>query len=168
MAFKYTSDTFQISASIRESAPNTSTTQTINLNLDSLSREILVIQYVDMDLSSPELIAGLKCQIDASLNDANVGVVGLANSQAIAVANNTILTEAGGAAAVAFSNAEPRFAQADTDTPLFVSATDDLFLSVVGTNNVGAQGLAQVRIFARRARADADTYAAILTSQFNS
>ena len=117
MAFKYTSDVFQISASIRETAPNTLSTQTINLNLDSLSREILVIQYVDMDLSSPELINGLKCQIDASLNDANVGVVGLANSQAIAVANNTILTEAGGGAAVAFSNAEPRFAQADTDTP---------------------------------------------------
>jgi len=27
--------------------------------------------------------------------------------------------------------------------------------------------LGEVRIFARRARADADTYAAILTSQFN-
>ena len=166
MGFKYTSDTFQISASILESAPNTATTQTINLNLDSLSREILVIQMVDMDLSTPDMVAGDRTQINASLNDANVGVVGLSDSQAIAVANATILTDAAGTAAVSFQNAEPRYAQM-SDTPLFVSATDDLFLSVQGANNLTAQGLCQVRIFARRARADADTYAAILTSQFN-
>ena len=41
MGFKYTSDTFQISASVQETAANTLTTATINLNLDSLSREIL-------------------------------------------------------------------------------------------------------------------------------
>jgi hypothetical protein len=166
MGFKYTSDTFQISAAVQETAPNTLTTQTINLNLDSLSREILVIQMVDMDLSTPELVPGVKTQINTSLNDANVGVVGLSNSQAITVANNTILADAGAGAAVAFQNAEPRFAQM-SDTPLFVSATDDLFLSVQGVGNVAATGLSQVRIFARRARADADTYAAILTSQFN-
>nr|AGA18420.1 hypothetical protein [uncultured marine virus] len=166
MGFKYTSDTFQISASVTEAAPNTLTTQTINLNLDSLSREILVIQMVDMDLSVPELQPGLKTQFNTSLNDANVGVVGLSNSQAIAVANNTIIADAGAAAAVGFSNAEPRYAQM-SDTPLFVSATDDLYLSVQGVGNAAAVGLAQVRIFARRARADADTYAAILTSQFN-
>lgn len=166
MAFKYTSDTFQISASVQETAPNTLTTQTINLNLDSLSREILVIQMVDIDLSPGDIVAGLKTQINTSLNDANVGVVGLGNSQAIAVANNTIIADAGAAMAVNFVNAEPRYAQM-SDTPLFVSATDDLFLSVLGVGNTAAQGLAQVRIFARRARADADTYAAILTSQFN-
>ena len=121
---------------------------------------------VDADLSTPEIVAGIKTQMNLSLNDANVGVVGLSNSQAIAVANNTILADAGAAMAVAFSNAEPRYAQM-SDTPLFVSATDDLFLSVQGVGNTGALGLGQVRIFARRARADADTYAAILTSQFN-
>ena len=166
MGFKYTSDTFQISASVQETAPNTLTTQTINLNLDSLSREILVIQMVDMDLTTPELVPGVKTQINTSLNDADVGVVGLSNAQAITVANNTILADAGAGAAVSFQNAEPRFAQM-SDTPLFVSATDDLYLSVQGVGNVAATGLSQVRIFARRARADADTYAAILTSQFN-
>lgn len=166
MGFKYTSDTFQISASVLETAPNTLTTQTINLNLDSLSREILVIQMVDIDVSTPDMVAGDRTQINVSLNDADVGVVGLSDSQAIAVANNTILTDAAATAAVSFQNSEPRFAQM-SDLPLFVSATDDLFLSVQGVANLTAQGLAQVRIFARRARADSDTYAAILTSQFN-
>ena len=167
MGFKYTSDTFQISASVLETAPNTLTTQTINLNLDSLSREILVIQYVDMDITAPDLVPGVRTQVNGSLNDANIGVAGLSNSQAITVANSTIITDAGAGAAVSFANAEPRFAQNDTDVPLFVSATDDLFLSVQGVGNVAVQGLIQARIFARRARADADTYAAILTSQFN-
>ena len=167
MGFKYTSDTFQISASVTETAANTLTTSTINLNLDSLSREILVIQYVDMDLTTPDLVPGAKTQMNASLNDANIGAAGLSNSQVITVANTTIITDAGAGAAVAFANAEPRFAQNDTDVPLFVSATDDLFLSIQGVANLAAQGLCQVRIFARRARADADTYAAILTSQFN-
>ena len=167
MGFKYTSDTFQISASVLETAPNTLTTQTINLNLDSLSREILVIQYVDMDITAPDLVPGVRTQVNGSLNDANIGVAGLSNSQAITVANSTIITDAGAGAAVSFANAEPRFAQNDTDVPLFVSATDDLFLSVQGVGNVAVQGLIQARIYARRARADADTYAAILTSQFN-
>jgi len=166
MAFKYTSDTFQISAAVQEVAPNTLATQTINLNLDSLSREILVIQMVDADLSTPEIVAGVKTQMNLSLNDANIGVAGLSNGQVISVANNTIISDVGAAMSVAFSNAEPRYAQM-SDTPLFVSATDDLFLSIQGVGNTGALGLGQVRIFARRARADADTYAAILTSQFN-
>ncbi len=94
MAFKYTSDTFQISASVQETVINTLATKTINLNLDSLSREILVIQYVDMDLSTPDLVPGSRTQMNASLNDADIGVVCLSNSQAITVASNNILTEA--------------------------------------------------------------------------
>ncbi len=171
MAYKYTSDTFQISAIVAESAPNTPTTTTININLDSLSREILVIQMVDLDLSAPGLEAGLKTQLDLSLTDANIGVAGLSNGQTIATANKTVLCGSGAGAggvdaATSFSNQEPLFANMD-EAPIFVSATDDLFLSIAGANNT-APGLGQCRIYARRARADADTYAAILTSQFNS
>ena len=167
MGFKYTSDTFQISATATEAVPNAGANTTINLNLDSLSREILVIQYVDLDLNTPDLVPGARTQINASLNDAQIGVAGLSNGQTIAVANNVIVADAGAGAAVGFSNAEPRNAMQDPDVPLFVSATDDLFLSVVGTANLAVVGQVQARIFARRARADADTYAAILTSQFN-
>lgn len=166
MGWKYTSDTFQISASASESAPNTAGTTTINLNLDSLSREIIVIERVDLDLSNPDLVPGVRTQMNCSLNDLDVGVGGLSNGSVIATANKSIITDAAAGAAATFFNQEPQFAQM-ADSPLFVSATDDLFLSVGGVGNVAATGLAQVRIFARRAKADADTYAAILTSQFN-
>jgi len=169
MAFKYTSDTFQISANTTESAVNTLTTTTINMNLDSLSREILVIQYVDMDFPTPpDLVAGVTSTFRASLNNADVGAVGLSDNQAIAVSAQNIIGAAGLTSAVSFQNTEPANGMQAADIPLFVSATDDLFLSVKGTGNIAALAQIQCRIFARRARADADTYAAILTSQFNS
>lgn len=164
MGFKYTSDTFQISAVVDETAVNTEATTTINLNLDSLSREILVIQYVDLDITNPDLVAGVPTVMQASLNDANVGVQGLSNGQVIATVAHSI--EADATMAVSFQNAEPRYAQM-ADAPIFVSATDNLYLSVLGAGNTTSLGKAQCRIYARRARADADTYAAILTSQFN-
>ena len=167
MGWKYTSDTFQISAVASESAPNTLGTTTINLNLDSLSREIIVIERVDLDLSTPDLVAGVRTQMNCSLNDiAGIGVGGLSNSSVIATANQTVIADAAAGMAVSFTNQEPQYAQM-AETPLFVSATDDLFLAVQGVGNVVATGLAQARIYARRAKADADTYAAILTSQFN-
>lgn len=167
MGFKYTSEQFQISASSVETAPNTLQTQTINMNLDSLSREILVIQYVDMDFATdPDLVPATITTLRASLNNSDVGAAGLSDGQVIATARKTIVAGAAGDA-VSFSDAEPRNAQM-ADSALFVSATDDLFLSVQGGNNVAALGNVQCRIFARRAIATADTYAAILTSQFNS
>ena len=78
MSYKFTSDTFQISAQVTESAPNTLTQTTINLNLDSLSREILVISMVDLDVTAPELIAGARTGMNVSLNDnSTVGAGGL-------------------------------------------------------------------------------------------
>ncbi len=168
MSYKFTSDTFQISAEVTESAPNTATQTTINLNLDSLSREILVISMVDLDVTSPELIAGSRTAMNVALNDnSTAGAAGLGTPATIATAQKFIAADAGAGMAVSFDNQEPKFAQM-SDNPLFISATDDLFLAIQGINNGGIVGQGQVRIFARRARADADTYAAILTAQFNS
>ena len=164
MGWKYTSETFQISAGVVEGAPNTFEQTTINLNLDSLSREILVIQYCDLNVFPADLVAGFATTSTANLSDGSLTSTStLANARVIAVATNVV--EYDGVAAVVSSNAEPVFGNYG-ESPLFITATDDLFLSVLGNGNAQAKS-AQVRIWARRARADADTYAAILTSQFN-
>jgi hypothetical protein len=164
MAWKYTSEVFQISAGVIETAPNTFAQTTINLNLDSLSREILIIQYCDLNVFPADLVAGFATSSTTNLSDTSLtNTSTLANSRIIAVATNLI--EYDGVAAVVTSNAEPVFGNYG-ESPLFITATDDLFLSVKGNGNVQTKS-AQVRIWARRARADADTYAAILTSQFN-
>jgi len=164
MAWKYTSEVFQISAGAQEGAPNTFDQTTINLNLDSLSREILIIQYCDLNVFPADLVAGFATSATANLSDSSqTSTSTLANSRVIATATNIV--EYDGVAAVSMTNAEPVFGNYG-ESPLFITATDDLFLSVLGNGNVQAKN-AQVRIWARRARADADTYAAILTSQFN-
>ena len=165
MGLKYTSDVFQISASVVETVVNTEATTTINLNLDSLSREVLVIQYVDLDVSIGDLVPGVRTQMNCSLTNTDIGVQGISNPQTIATANHTIESAGPGDTAF-FSNAEPRNAQLQ-DTALFVSGTDNLFLSVVGSNNAATLIRGQARIYCRRATATADTYAAILTSQFS-
>ena len=172
MAYKYTSDVFQISANATETAPNGGAFTTINLNLDSLSREILVIQYVDLDINEPDLVAGARTSMDASLNNAGTSVGGLSNPDVIVAARTVVLAGSGAGGggiegATSFQNNEPKIANSAEDIPLFVSATDDLFLAVQGSGNTGRLGQVQCRIFARRAKADADTYAAILTSQYN-
>ena len=165
MGIKYTSDVFQISASVVETVVNTPATTTINLNLDSLSREVLVVQYVDIDVSIGDLVPGVRTQMNCSLTNTDIGVQGISNPQTIATANHTI-ESTGLGEVVSFSNAEPRYANMQ-DGALFVSGTDNLFLSVVGSNNAATLIRGQVRIYARRAQATADTYAAILTSQFS-
>ena len=164
MAWKYTSEVFQISAGVVEGAPNTFEQTTINLNLDSLSREILIIQYCDLNVFPADLVAGFATSSTTNLSDTSLTSTStLANSRVIAVATSVI--EYDGVAAVGTSVTEPVFGNYG-DSPLFITATDDLFLCVKGNGNVQTKS-AQVRIWARRARADADTYAAILTSQFN-
>jgi hypothetical protein len=123
---------------------------------------------VDLDVTAPELIAGARTGMNVSLNDnSTVGAGGLGTAAVIATAQKLISADAGAGMAVSFDNQEPKFAQM-SDNPLFISATDDLFLAIEGFANGGVVGQGQCRIFARRARADADTYAAILTAQFNS
>jgi hypothetical protein len=165
MAYKFTSEVFQVSANVSESAPNTLTKAIINLNLDSLSREILVIQYADIDLLYPsDLFEGLATRTDVSLNDLeSIGAAQINNASVIASA--TSIVEYDGVAAVSTHSADPVFGNF-SDTPIFVSATDNLYLAVEGSGNLQAKS-GYVRMWCRRARADADTYAAILTAQFN-
>ena len=164
MGWKYTSEVFQISAGVVESALNTFTETTINLNLDSLSREILVIEYCDLDVYPADLVAGFATTTGANLSDNSQTVTStLANSRVIATA--TSIVEYDGVAAVISSSQDPVFGNYGS-SPLFITATDNLYLSVKSNGNLQLKN-AQVRIWARRARADADTYAAILTSQFN-
>ena len=167
MAYKYTSEVFQISAQVFESAPNTFTSQTINLNLDSLSREILVIQYVDIDLLYPsDLVAGVATETTCTLSDLQqTSRQQLSNPSTIATAASVV--EYDGVAATSTHSAGPVSANYAKDIPVFVSATDNLFLGIGGNGNVQVKS-GFVRMWCQRARADADTYAAILTAQFNS
>ena len=165
MAYKYTSETFTIRASVTETAANTFTEATINTNLDSLSREILVIQRVDLDVAPPDGVPGTFTSTQMSFaNESQTAVINVNNPDCIASAQRVIVSGAPGDS-VAFDESMPEAINL-SDSPLFLVATDNLFLGIKGLNNVNAKsGFLVAHV--RRAKADAGTYAAILTSQFS-
>ena len=164
MGYKWTSETFTIRGEATETAANTFTEAEINLNLDSLSREILVIQRVDLDCGNPTGVAGTNTSVSASLaNSAQTAVIGINNPDCIASAQKVIVS-ANPTSAVAFSEEHPESIN-NSDEALYIVATDNLFLGIVGLANTAAKNVRMV-LHARRAKADASTYSAILTSQF--
>ena len=164
MGYKWTSETFTIREAITESAANTFTEGTVNLNLDSLSREILVIQRVDLDVSYPDAVAGTYTSTQMSLaNSEQTAIINIDDSDCIASAN-AVIVSANPTSAVAFQEQMPESINA-SEHPLFIVATDNLYLGIKGLNNTNAKSGYMV-LHARRAKADASTYSAILTSQF--
>ena len=163
MGFKTTSNVFQISATAVEPAANTYGETTINSNVDSLSREILLIWSVDLDIDPSENIPATDTIVDAMLsNQTQTGATGIMDPDTIASARAACKTNALGGAAV-FQNAEPRNGPAGKE-PLFYCATNDLFLGIQSNNQTAVKRV-QVRIWAQRATIDAGSYAALLTAQ---
>jgi len=164
MTYKWTSETFTIRSAVTESAANTFTQNSINLNLDSLSREILVIERVDIDSASPDGVPGAFTSVQTSLcNNTQTAVININDPDCISSTQKEIVSGAPGDS-VAFSEHAPEAVNM-SDSPLYIVATDNLFFGIKGLNNVNAKSAFMV-VHARRARADAGTYSAILTSQF--
>ena len=164
MGYKWTSETFTIREAVTETGANTFTEQTVNLNLDSLSREILVIQRVDLDVAYPDAIASTYTSVSASLaNTSQTTPINIDDPDCIA-SGNTVIASPNPTSMVSFQEAMPESINA-ADVPLFIVATDNLYLGVKGLNNTNAKSCYMV-LHARRAKADAGTYSAILTSQF--
>jgi len=164
MGYKWTSETFTIREAVTESAANTFTEATINLNLDSLSREILVIQRADLDLAYPDAVAGTYTSVNMSLaNTSQAAVININDPDCIASAN-TVIVSPNPTSMGTFQEQAPESVNL-SDQPLYIVATDNLFLGIKGLNNTNAKSGYMV-LHARRAKADAGTYSAILTSQF--
>jgi len=164
MSFKFTSEPITIRGRITQTALNTFEEDIVNLNLDTLSREILVVLRADIDTSDPDSVAGAFVSCTASLSNAHqTSTINIDNADTIVATNKATISD--GVSSVAYANQEPQSMVA-SDDPLFIVATDHLYLGVDSTNCVNAK-TAYFVIQARRAKADADTYAALLTSQLS-
>ena len=165
MGFKYSSELFEIRASVTESAANTFTQQEIQINLDSLNREIMVIMSVDLDIGNPDLIAGTSTATNASLTKTSQSnTVGISDPSCIAeIRKDCKSLGAPDNQAVTYVDALPVL-DSDSLPYLSILATDNAFLGMKGTNNGAARNASDL-IKARRARADADTYAALVNSE---
>ena len=161
---KATSSTVAIGFSVTESAPNTFTQTSVDLNLSPLDREVFVVQSIDLTLGAPNALAGLDTAAAASITTTSqTAVADLSNSNCMAVAVNQIR-------AAGFADSGVGFTQTAGESPstlleyVGIIATNDFFAQVVGANNIAALALSG-KIYGYRARADASIYSALVQSE---
>jgi len=159
---KETSSIISIGFGATESAANTFTQTSVDLQLNPLDNEVFVVYAVDLDTSPPDAVAGLNTDVFTSISTTSRTSVGnLSQSNVIASGSNQI--RGGIADGVGFS-------QSSTDAPpttlpyLAIIATNDFFVQVLGVNNASAKGVSG-RLYGVRATASASIYAALVQSE---
>lgn len=152
---------------------STANTEAIDLNLDTLSREVLIVHEIDWDISGIAALAsavaadatasGLYPHFVVSLQlNTDEGVFNLGSREFIGGREVGIST-------FSVSDDEtPDTSNTNADYPLAIVAGSDVFFRMVVQQNLSPAFTSRdvsgfCRIVAQRAKADADTYAAILT-----
>lgn len=158
---KQDSSTVAIGFSISETAANTFTEQSIDLNLSPLDREVFVVTAINLDPESPDLGATPSFTNCSLTTVSQTAVQTLANSNTLAVAQQRIQADA--ARAVGFQ-------QQSLETPpatmeyIGIIATNDFFVQVIGGGNTNPKGVSG-KLYGYRALADTSIYAALVQSE---
>lgn len=160
---KPTSGVIVISSKINESGANTFTSESKDLSLNVLDREVFVVTAVDLDALAPDNITDTITDTDVSLSTTErTSVGGIANANVLAHArvqfqnvNDTCV------AVTTYASTESPHAQLEY---IGIIATNDFYLNIEGRGNAGAKS-ANARIWGYRAQADASTFAALTQSE---
>jgi len=159
---KATSSVVPVGFSVTESAANTFTQGTIDLNLSPLDMEVFVVLAVNLDPFFPENIPATNTSVNAALTSTSqTAMPTLADANCIAKATNFIASSALGGVG---------FSQAALETPpstleyIGIIATSDCFIQVAGIGNTAAKGVAG-KMYGYRARASASIYSALVQSE---
>jgi len=164
MALKTTSSTVAIGFRVNESAANTFTQASVDLQLSPLDNEVFVVQAIDIDCASPDAVAGANTATSASLTTTSqTAVVFLDNSNCLAVKHRNIRASGFVDAGVGFDSHSLESPPANLPY-LGIIATNDFFIQINGENNVGVKN-ARGKLYGYRAKADAATYAALVQSE---
>jgi len=166
MALKKTSSTITISSVVVESAANTSTFQKVDLQLNPLDNEVFVVTGINLDPDAPDSVANTSTTVDASVSTTLRSSVGtISDSNVMASARTQIICNAGMTpdGGIPFVREDPLTVPPGEDY-LAIIATNDFYVNIVGTNNGNAKS-ARCRIYGYRARADANTFSALVQSE---
>ncbi len=148
-----------ISTSVTESAANTFTSETIDLQLSPLDNQVFVITKVDADLQTPTLAAGTRAALDVTLSTVERTTIGnLSNNNVVAVFRKMVEGAAGLTTSINSIDEAPDQSAPGMDY-LAIVFTSDMFLNIVGDNN-GAALTGNARIWGYVAKATSSVYAA--------
>jgi hypothetical protein len=166
MALKRTSEIVAIGFDITESAANTFTQASVDLQLSPLDQEVFVVVCADLDPSPPDNVTATNTSSEMSISTTSLTDVGNLNqSQVIANTKINIESEAAAAPGVGIG-----FTRTSLDTPqgsleyIAIIATNDFFVQIKGRNNTAAKA-GFGRLWGYRAKADAATYAALVQTE---
>lgn len=161
---KQTSSTVAIGFAVDESAPNTFTQTSVDLNLSPLDREVFVVLAVNLDGSSPDAVAGVNTGVDGQVTTTSqTGMSDLSNSNLIARRSERIR-------AAGFVDGGVGFSEAALETPpatleyIAIIATNDFFVGIESANGLFAKRMTG-KLYGYRAVATADIYAALVQSE---
>ena len=163
---KPTSDVVIISGNVTETAANTFTQETVDLQLDILNREIFVVTAIDLNLSLPDSdVSNNETIVRGSLSTTSRSGVGtLASSNVMAAGRNVIAADP---AAALFAGV---YSDVSTETPhatldyISLIATNDFHAQIKGDGNTAVKGM-DFRVWGYRAQATADVFAALTQSE---
>jgi len=164
---KSQSSTVAIGFEVTETAKNTFTEGSVDLNLDPLSNEVFVVQAINLNITPPDALSSIDTSTSAALTTTSqataAGVPTLANSNCLARVDSQI--RAGG-----FTDGGVGFTNASLETPpsdlsyIGIIATNDFFIQVEGFNNSGIKACTG-KLYGYRAKADSSVYAALVQSE---
>tara|TARA_R110002050_G_scaffold212951_1_gene349153 strand:- start:431 stop:937 length:507 start_codon:yes stop_codon:yes gene_type:complete len=164
MGFKKTSETIAISFGLAETAPNTFIQEEVALQLDILNNEIFVVLGVDLDVAQPDAVPGTDTAVRSSLSTTSqIGISNLSQSNCVATAFDSIRAAGFVDGGVPFSRAADSTPTGDIDYIALI-ATNNFFVQLLGVANLGAKAV-NGRVWGYRARADSNTYAALVQSE---
>ncbi len=161
---KQSSSVVSIGFSVDETAPNTFTQASIDLNLSPLDREVFVVLAVNLDPFTPDALAGVNTAVESSLTTTSqTGVQNLSNSNCLAASGNTIKAAGFADSGVAFQSLGAETPPANLDY-IGIIATNDFFIQVKGIGNINPRGM-DGKLYGYRATASADIFAALVQSE---
>ena len=160
---KQSSSTVAIGFGVQESAANTFTQGSVDLNLSPLDREVFVVTAINLEPLPPDCIPTTSTRVNSSLTTTSQDrVAGLSNANCLSVANLFVRQSAGTVDGAPFATiAEQPPANLDY---LGIIATNDFFVQVEGDGNSSAKSV-QGKLYGYRAIASADIYAALVQSE---
>ena len=160
-----TSAIITISGTTNELVPGTMVQEQVPLQLDILNREVLLVYAIDLNVASPNAIAGINTASQMSLSSTSRTTVG--NIGATNVLGATIKS----IAAAGFVDGGVGFTEISPETPtsnaldyVGIISTNDFFVQVVGANNISPVS-GNWRMWCARARVTADIYAALVQGE---
>ena len=159
---KSTSSTIAIGFGVEESAANTFTQSSIDLNLSPLDREVFVVMAIDLDVAPPENVVNTNTAVTSSLTTTSqTAVQTLEDSNCLA--RKELAIRANAVNAVAFETGS-------IESPpsllpyIGIIATNDFFVQVQ-SEGAAVVGSATGKLYGYRATATADIFAALVQSE---